>query len=177
MHFINCMKIVVYLIANICECLFLFLTSSLTQIKKKKSKIKYIYCLTPQVTVMKSTFLDLKTMGENPTIDDLPISPLFGIVSAHCIAPSRIQDEKNYFTLSRKYHNPFTSTFATMDIPCFYDPNNGRHSSVSNATNGKAVFSVAGEFFLVGSSYKSLPTTSVRPTQLLKKQMIVKETL
>ena len=70
---------------------------------------------------MKSTFLDLKTMGENPTIDDLPISPLFGIVSAPCIAPSRIQDEKNYFTLSRKYHNPFTSTFATMDIPCFYD--------------------------------------------------------
>ena len=97
---------------------------------------------------MKSTFLDLKTMGENPTIDDLPISPLFGIVSAPCIAPSRIQDEKNYFTLSRKYHNPFTSTFATMDIPCFYDPNNGRHSSVANATNGKAVFSVAGEVFL-----------------------------
>ena len=55
---------------------------------------------------MKSTFLDLKTMGENPTIDDLPISPLFGIVSAPCIAPSRIQDEKKLLHPVSKISQP-----------------------------------------------------------------------
>ena len=35
-----------------------------------------------------------------------------------------------------------------MDIPCFYDPENGRHNSVANVTNGKAVFSTAGELFV-----------------------------
>ena len=35
-----------------------------------------------------------------------------------------------------------------MDTPCFYNPNNGRHSSVAIVTSGKAIFTVAGEIFL-----------------------------
>lgn len=87
-------------------------------------------------------------MDEIPTIYDLPISPLFGVITAPCITPTKTQDDKHYFIVSRKSHNPFTSTYTTMDIPCFYDPNNGRHSSVASAINGKAIFSVAGEIFL-----------------------------
>jgi len=45
-------------------------------------------------------------------------------------------------------YNPFANSYTTMDVPCFYDPNNGRHSSVTTATNGKAIFSVAGELFV-----------------------------
>ncbi|CAJ0750227.1 12113_t:CDS:2 [Entrophospora sp. SA101] len=67
------------------------------------------------VTVNKSTLLDLKTIEDKPTIYDLPISPLYG-------------------------------GYTSMDIPCFYDPDNGRHGGVPNATkNGKQIFTVAGE--------------------------------
>jgi len=41
-------------------------------------------------------------------------------------------------------YNPFANSYTTMDVPCFYDPNNGRQT----ATNGKAIFSVAGELFV-----------------------------
>ena len=98
--------------------------------------------------MIKSTFLDLKTINEKPTIHDLPVSPLFGSVTAPCTESSRSQDDKNYFTVSRRSYDPFAGTYTTMDIPCTYDPENGRHSSVANATNGKAIFSVAGEVFL-----------------------------
>nr|CAG8653585.1 14447_t:CDS:2 [Entrophospora candida] len=86
--------------------------------------------------------------GDMPSIEDLPISPLFGTVTGPCSTPSRSQDGGNYFTLSRKTYNAFTSTHVMMDVPCFYDPDNNRHSSVANATNGKAIFSTAGELFV-----------------------------
>lgn len=101
-----------------------------------------------QVTLIKSTLLDLKTLGEIPTLRDLPFSPLFGAVTGICSVPSQNQDNKCYFTLSRKTYNPFNGTYVTMDIPCFYEPKNGRHSNVANTTNSKAVFSTAGELFV-----------------------------
>jgi hypothetical protein len=99
-----------------------------------------------QVTLIKSTLLDLKILGERPTLHDLPVSPLFGIVTGLCSVPSQNQGNKCYFTLSRKTYNPFNGTYVTMDIPCFYELENGRHSSVANTTNGKAVFSTASDF-------------------------------
>ncbi|CAJ0767182.1 3967_t:CDS:2, partial [Entrophospora sp. SA101] len=69
------------------------------------------------VIVNKSTLLDLKTIEDKPTIYDLPISPLYGVITAPWI-----------------------------HIPCFYDPDNGHHGGVANATkNEKQIFTVAGE--------------------------------
>ena len=50
-----------------------------------------------------------------------------------------------------------------MDVPCFYNPNNRRHSLVTTAINGKAVFSVAGELFvgkkMIQIVSKEIPTS------------------
>ena len=82
----------------------------------------------------KSTLLDLKTIEDKPTIYDLPISPLYCAITAPCVTPSKNQDDKHYFTMSRKTYDPFKGAYTTMDIPCFYDPDNGRHGGVANAT-------------------------------------------
>ena len=51
--------------------------------------------------------------------------------------------------MSRKTYDPFKGAYTTMDIPCFYDLDNGRHGGVANATkNEKPIFTVAGEVFL-----------------------------
>ncbi|CAH1766630.1 3589_t:CDS:2, partial [Entrophospora sp. SA101] len=100
------------------------------------------------VTLIQAVLLDLKTIADDPSIYDLPINPLFGTFTAQCTAPSRVQDGASFFTLSRKIYNPFANSYTTMDVPCFYNPNNGRHSSVTTATNGKAIFTVAGELFV-----------------------------
>jgi hypothetical protein len=101
-----------------------------------------------QVTLIKTTLLDLKTLGDTPSIRDLPIGPLFGAMTGPCSTPSRSQDDGHYFTLSRKTYNPFTGAYVMMDVPCFYETENGRHRNVANATNSKAIFSTAGELFV-----------------------------
>ncbi|CAH1757875.1 12619_t:CDS:2 [Entrophospora sp. SA101] len=45
-----------------------------------------------QVTLIKTTFLDLKTLGYMPSIEDFPISPLFGTVTGLCSTPPRSQN-------------------------------------------------------------------------------------
>ncbi|CAJ0745604.1 3036_t:CDS:2 [Entrophospora sp. SA101] len=100
------------------------------------------------IMIVRAVLLDLKTIADDPSIYDLPINPLFGTFTAQCTAPSRVQDGASFFTLSRKIYNPFANSYTTMDVPCFYNPNNGRHSSVTTATNGKAIFTVAGELFV-----------------------------
>ncbi|CAJ0747658.1 2651_t:CDS:2 [Entrophospora sp. SA101] len=105
-----------------------------------------IQCKAFNVIVNKSTLLDLKTIEDEPTIYDLPISPLYGVITAPCVTPSKNQNDKHYFTMSRRTYNPFKGGYTSMDIPCFYDPDNGRHGGVPNATkNGKQIFTVAGE--------------------------------
>ncbi|CAH1767176.1 1892_t:CDS:2 [Entrophospora sp. SA101] len=93
------------------------------------------------VIVNKSTLLDLKTIEDKPTIYDLPISPLYGVITAPWI-----------------------------HIPCFYDPDNGHHGGVANATkNEKQIFTVAGEVFLAESLCKSLQAKSNGLIQVLKR--------
>ncbi|CAJ0769062.1 6254_t:CDS:1, partial [Entrophospora sp. SA101] len=93
-----------------------------------------------QVTLIKTTFLDLKMLGDMPSIEDLPISPLFGMATGPCSTPPRSQDGGSYFTLSHKTYSAITGTYVVMDIPCLYDPDNSRHSNVANTTNSKAIF-------------------------------------
>ncbi|CAJ0844313.1 12579_t:CDS:2 [Entrophospora sp. SA101] len=59
------------------------------------------------VIVNKSTLLDLKTIEDKPTIYDLPISPLYGVITAPCVTPSKNQNNKHYFTMSRRTYDPF----------------------------------------------------------------------
>ena len=82
----------------------------------------------------KSTLLDLKTIEDKPTIYDLPISPLYGVITALCVTPSKNQNDKHYFTMSRRSYGPFKGAYTSIDIPYFYDPDNGRHGGVPNAT-------------------------------------------
>ncbi|CAH1760889.1 15145_t:CDS:2 [Entrophospora sp. SA101] len=45
-----------------------------------------------QVMLIKTTFLDLKMLGDMPSIKDLPISPLSSTVTGLCSMPPRSQD-------------------------------------------------------------------------------------
>jgi len=70
------------------------------------------------------------------------------MVTGSCSLPSRSQDGRSYFTLSRRTYNPFTGAYIVMDVPCFYESENNRHTNVANTTNSKAIFSTAGELFV-----------------------------
>ncbi|CAJ0745941.1 633_t:CDS:10, partial [Entrophospora sp. SA101] len=86
-----------------------------------------VFIVGAMVIVNKPTLLDLKTIEDEPTIYDLPISPLYGVITAPCVTPSKNQNDKHYFTMSRRTYDPFKGRYTSMDIPCFYDPDNGRH--------------------------------------------------
>ncbi|CAJ0745688.1 1752_t:CDS:2, partial [Entrophospora sp. SA101] len=64
-----------------------------------------------QVMLIKTTFLDLKMLGDMPSIKDLPISPLSSTVTGLCSMPPRSQDGGSYFILSHKTYNAITKLF------------------------------------------------------------------
>ncbi|CAG8449862.1 22519_t:CDS:2 [Gigaspora rosea] len=101
--------------------------------------------------VEQNTPLNILTLGNFPTIHDLPVSPAFGVFTGHVQDTSTIESKTAAFRLRRDAYDGVTSLKVTMSILCKYEPA-GRHQNVSDATQRQPIFSVAGELVMLKKS-------------------------
>ena len=95
--------------------------------------------------IVKSISLDLKTIEDEPSTRDLPISPSFGTYSALCKSSEINKNSTSYFTLERRAYNPMTSNYLTLEVACSYDAANPKHIGVARAIESKAIISACSE--------------------------------
>ncbi|CAG8557974.1 10086_t:CDS:2, partial [Gigaspora rosea] len=88
------------------------------------------------ITDLQAINLDLKTIENEPTVYDLPVTP-----------PG---------------YNPITSNYLIIEINCAFDTGTARHSSVLSAIENKAIISVCGELYKVNKASTSEQATNNR---------------
>lgn len=99
------------------------------------------------VTILQAIKLDLKTIKNEPSVYDLPVTPPFGCYSALCKSSEINKNKPLHFTLERRGYNSITLNYLTVEIDCAFDAGTTRHAGVPNAIENKAILSVCGELY------------------------------
>ncbi|CAG8445532.1 8216_t:CDS:2 [Gigaspora rosea] len=99
------------------------------------------------VTILQAINLDLKTIENEPTVYDLPVTLLFGYYLAPCKSSEISKDKPLHFTLKRRGYNSITSNYLMIEIDCAFDAGTARHAGIPTAIENKAILSVCGELY------------------------------
>ncbi|CAG8528395.1 6851_t:CDS:2 [Racocetra fulgida] len=103
------------------------------------------------VTINQYIPLNVCSLGDDPTIYDLPIAPAFGFFTAPIQDPAVTESGQDIFRLKREVYNGVTGNQSTLSILCKY-PLHSRHTNVADATTRRPIFSVGGELVPLAKS-------------------------
>ncbi|RIB02259.1 hypothetical protein C2G38_2228333 [Gigaspora rosea] len=96
------------------------------------------------ITINQYVPLNISSLGDEPSIYDLPIAPAFGVFTAPIQDPIVIKNSQGIFRLKRDVYNGVTTNQSSLSIFCKY-PLHNRHANVKDATSRRPIFSVRGE--------------------------------
>ncbi|CAG8736413.1 1259_t:CDS:2 [Dentiscutata erythropus] len=103
--------------------------------------------------------LNIFSLGDEPTIYDLPIAPAFGFFSAPIQDSAITENGQGIFCLKKDVYNGVTGNQSSLSILCKY-PLHTRHNNVADATTRRPIFSVGGELNYLGSSNTNSTSTA-----------------
>ncbi|CAG8688109.1 22245_t:CDS:2 [Gigaspora margarita] len=92
------------------------------------------------ITINQYIPLNISSLGDEPSIYDLPIAPAFGVFTAPIQDPTVIENGQGIFRLKRDVYNGVTANQSSLSILCKY-PLHNRHATVKDATTRRPIFS------------------------------------
>ncbi|CAG8598659.1 660_t:CDS:2, partial [Gigaspora rosea] len=124
----------------------------------------------PLVTINQYVPLNISTLGDDPTVYNLPVSSAFGIFTGPIQDPAITENGQGIFRLKRDVYNGVTGNQSPLSILCKY-PLHNRFNNIVDATTHRPIFSVVGEivpltkssFVLCETIEWNYPTSSHNP--------------